>query len=226
MCCKDQDGAPVISAGSCPAWAPLLSCCCILQLEQDCGSVQECPFPDLNKTSTWHCCGQTCLSMRIWVIGSEPEFLVVLWGNLNQHFSVTNYNFCHLTQHFFGKIPCSEKHKMWNENSKILVFLSACSLDTGRGPKPAEEMIVWFLTHHLYFQVPLSSVCLGVYRHWSFVWVTVCKESACIHLFSFLAETVEFCIDSYEGRIQTKWKRQQFHSAGYWFMVSLLSRKW
>lgn len=227
MSCKDQDGALVQllgSAGSCLTWAPLLSCCCIPQLEQDCGSVQEYPVPDQNKTSPWHCCGQMCLSMRISVIGSEPDFLVVLWGSLTQRCCVINYNFCHLTQHSVGKISCSEEHKMWNGNSKILVFLSSCSLDPERRPKP--QMTMWFLTHHLCFQVPLGCVCLGVHRHWSSVWATVVEESACMHFFSLLAEIVKFWIDSYEGRIKIKWKRQWFHSAGYWFIVSLRSRKW
>lgn len=167
MCCKDQDGAPAQLLSSC--WSvlapalPGLSCCCSLQLEQNCGSGQECPFPDQNKTSTWHCCGQMCLSMRIWVRGSEPDFLVALWGNLNQHCFVTNNNFCHLTQHSVGKIPCSEEHKMWHVNSKILVFLSVCSLDNERRPKPPKRWQCEFWHTYQYFQVPLGCVwaCTG-----------------------------------------------------------------
>lgn len=153
MSFKDQDGAPVQlqgpGRGSCAAadqcWLlPCLGSTAELlllhpQLEQNCVSVQEYPFPDQNKTSTWHCCGQTCLSMRIWVIGSEPDFLIVLWGNINQRCCVTNYDFCHLTPHSVGKIPCSEEQTMWNWNSKILVFLSACSLGAERRPKPQKR---------------------------------------------------------------------------------------
>lgn len=98
----------------------------------------EYPFSGQNKSSIWHCCGQTCLPTRIWVICSEPDLLVVLWNNLDQYCYVTNYNFCHLTQCSGGKIA-SLRSMRWNENSKSLVFLSACSLEIERRPKPQER---------------------------------------------------------------------------------------
>lgn len=116
--CNSQN--PAAWTGMCLLYAPAHTRGC-----GKTGGLHRENIPSLAKMKpVWHCCVQTCLLMRRWVIYSEPDLLVVKWNNVNQYCSMTNYNFCYLTQCSGGKNCFSEEHKMQYGNSESFVFLS------------------------------------------------------------------------------------------------------
>lgn len=73
---------------------------------------------------------------------------------------------------FWGKNCLSEEHEMKWKQQKLSFPFCLFSWDW-KETKASREMTVWFLTHHLYFQVPLGSVC---------VWMCTGTRQGCVPL--------------------------------------------
>lgn len=150
------------------------------------------------------CCVQICLLMRRWVICSEPDLLVVKWNNVNQYFSMTNYNFCHLAQCSWGKIASLRSVKCNVGTAKALFsFLSPLVVKEDWNLKRDDKV-------YLSTWLPLNSMRRK------------CSYSLILP-FSWSCGVSNWLV--WEQNLN-KMRSQQYYCRCNWLMVFFLSSKW
>jgi len=217
--CNSQN--PAAWTGMCLLYAPAHTRGC-----GKTGGLHRENIPSLAKMKpVWHCCVQTCLLMSRWVIRSEPDLLVVKWNNVNQYCSMTNYNFCYLTQCSGGKIASLRSIKCNMETAKALFsFLSPLAVKEDWNIRRDDK--VNLSTPPVFWSAIRVYVCVGVVNLRVSLSLNSMRRKCSWSLalpFSWAYGVFNWLL---EGQNLNKMKSQHYCNTCYWLMAFFLSSTW